>query len=252
MESGIAEMVGVQLYSVRQLLTDDPVRTVRGLAEIGYRWAELGGQEPSTVVSLLRENGIEARGAHVQLCDLAAPYDRLAELAAYGFSDVALAWVGPADRARREQVERLAELLGEAGRAAASLGMRMLYHNHEFEYQDMGGWTVDSVLRARLEGLPVYFELDVYHCTEAGVDAAAQLRRLAGRVPLVHAKDMSKQEGRGFVPVGEGRIDWPGVLASGRESGVESYIVEQDSSRQPLVDLRTSWVNLIGLLEEAE
>ena len=59
-------------------------------------------------------------------------------------------------------------------------------------------------------------------------------------------KDMAMHGGEQFyAEVGEGNLDWPGILAAAEEAGVQWYIVEQDiCQRDPFASLAISFNNL--------
>jgi sugar phosphate isomerase/epimerase len=78
-----------------------------------------------------------------------------------------------------------------------------------------------------------------------GEDPVAYLERYAGRVPLLHLKDMAPGEDRAFAEVGEGILDIPGILQAAEKAGTEWIIVEQDVCRRPpLESVRLSLENL--------
>src|SRR5438552_528648 len=93
-------------------------------------------------------------------------------------------------------------------------------------------------------------ELDTYWLQAAGASPATWLRKLKGRVPLVHLKDMTVVDGRAAqTEVGNGNLDWPEILSACREAGAEWLIVEQDETeRDPIESLTVSYRNLADLL----
>jgi sugar phosphate isomerase/epimerase len=80
----------------------------------------------------------------------------------------------------------------------------------------------------------VFFELDLGWVSTAGLDPAAEIRRLGRRVRWLHVKDVKPTTKRNFAlqmdpaVVGEGRIDWPGVLRAARLAGVRHFYIEQE------------------------
>ena len=79
-------------------------------------------------------------------------------------------------------------------------------------------------------------ELDTYWVQFGGCDPAAYVRKLAGRVPLVHVKDMTAGADRAFAEVGEGILDFKSIFAEAEKAGTEWYIVEQDSCARPPIE----------------
>jgi hypothetical protein len=108
------------------------------------------------------------------------------------------------------------------------------YHNHVFEFvQSDGAYLLDRLLDATDPAL-VALELDVYWAAYAGVDPAGYLRRRAGRVPLVHLKDLAAD--RSFAEVGDGTLDFAAIFATAEEGGVRWYIVEHDQPAMPALE----------------
>jgi sugar phosphate isomerase/epimerase len=93
-------------------------------------------------------------------------------------------------------------------------------------------------------------ELDTYWLQRAGASPSAWIRKLTGRVPLIHLKDMTIVNDQVVqAEVGEGNLDWPGILSACREAGTEWLVIEQDEgARDPLQSLAISYHNLARLL----
>ena len=96
-------------------------------------------------------------------------------------------------------------------------------------------------------------EPDTYWIQHGGGSPSAWCRKLAGRLPLVHLKDMAMVpiDGRPqqvFAEVGEGNLDWPAILEACRAGGCQWYIVEQDTCRRPPIEsLKISFDNLCAM-----
>jgi len=123
--------------------------------------------------------------------------------------------------------------------AALKLGkVRLGYHNHSHEFEPLEDATPYSVFFEDDCKLPL--EIDTMWVQYAGEDPAAWLRKAAGRIPMIHLKDMTKD--RVMAPVGEGILDWEAILTACKEGGVEWGIVEQDEcKRDPFDCLRSSY-----------
>ena len=144
------------------------------------------------------------------------------------------------------------ERFNGAADALRQRGKFLGYHNHSHEFAKLGGKDdfrseTAMELLARECGESVWFEIDTYWVAHGGGDPAAWLRRLGGRVPIIHVKDLAidldKQQY--MAEVGVGNLDWPGILAAAKEAGVRWYAVEQDVTyRDPFDSLQTSLDNL--------
>jgi sugar phosphate isomerase/epimerase len=246
------EPIALQLYTVRDLTSRDFIGALRQVAHAGYRAIELAGTNgvtPSDLRAALDDMGIRAVSAHVRLDDLRQPEDLLVQLQTLGCSYAALAWLPPEERGSVEGARSLAERLNQWGKTFRDEGVRFGYHNHDFEFAPLGSTTMFEILTAETNPDLVFFELDLYWSEYAGLDPAELIRRYAGRLPLLHMKDMRAGD-RSFAPVGTGTLNWTTIIEAAKTAGTEWFIVEQDRSDRPLDDVRTSLQNLRTLLDQ--
>jgi sugar phosphate isomerase/epimerase len=149
-------------------------------------------------------------------------------------------------RYRQEGVagyRRFAAEASEIGARLAEHKITLSYHNHSFEFQRFGRRTGLDILFE--ESVPAYFqaEIDTYWVQHGGADPAAWIRRMAGRMPVVHLKDMVilPDGSQAFAEVGEGNLNWPSILAACQVADPEWAVVEQDVCRiDPFESLRLS------------
>jgi sugar phosphate isomerase/epimerase len=137
--------------------------------------------------------------------------------------------------------ENLADILNTLGKKANAAGLKLLYHNHDFEFmKDAKGEVVIDYLLEHCDPEFVNFQMDLYWVTKAGADPLAYFEKYPGRFKLWHVKDMDS-EGK-FAPVGNGTIDFGRILAKKERSGMQSYFVEQDRTykMQPLEAIKVS------------
>jgi sugar phosphate isomerase/epimerase len=129
-------------------------------------------------------------------------------------------------------------------------GRTFVYHNHHFEFARFGSLTGMDVLLEEC-GEAVQFEPDTYWVQAGGGDVTQRLRKLSGRIDVVHFKDMvygPQAGGSIMAEVGEGNLNWPEIIATCRKAGVRWHIVEQDEcQRNPFDSLKISLANLSSL-----
>jgi sugar phosphate isomerase/epimerase len=199
----------------------------------------------------LDELNIKAVAAHISLDDLQTQPERtLADLKALGCSYAVVAYIAEERRQTVEQLRQVAAILNSSGAACKQAGIGFAYHNHAFEFAPVGGTTMFDLLLEETDPGLVAFELDLYWLRYAGDDPIEMLRRLAGRVPLAHIKDMAASEKREPAVVGEGVIPWRETLEACVAAGIQWYIVEQDNPTDPLAEVERSLRNLEKLLSE--
>jgi sugar phosphate isomerase/epimerase len=176
----------------------------------------------------------------------------LANIKTLGCSYAVVAYVAEDLRRTLEQVQQLASLFNSYGAICRDAGVQFAYHNHNFEFEPLDGSTIFDMLVESTDPALVAFELDVYWARYAGEDPVATIKRLARRVPLLHAKDMAEDEMSRVIdaPVGDGILPWPEILTASEQAGVEYYVIEQDHPRNPLSDTFKSLKCLRQLLNE--
>ncbi|QWX83845.1 sugar phosphate isomerase/epimerase [Cellulophaga sp. HaHaR_3_176] len=138
--------------------------------------------------------------------------------------------------------ENLTKIVNALGEKAHAAGLKLLYHNHDFEFmEDKDGIVPIDYLLEHTDPKFVNFQMDLFWVTKAGADPLAYFKKYPGRFKIWHVKDMDEQ-GR-FAPVGTGTIDFAKILAKKELSGMEYYMVEQDAtydSMKPLEVIKTS------------
>lgn len=243
--------VALQLYTVRDETARDFAGTVRRVAEMGYpavEFAGYGGLTAEQMVALLSETGLRAASTHVGLDALESDLDQqLDYCSAINCTHLVLPWLVPEYRTA-EAFRAMAPKLNEIGRRCADRGISFAYHNHDFEFAANGdeGKTLLDTLRDGTDAALVGFEVDVYWAAFAGIDPVELLGRYAGRVRLVHMKDLGAD--RGFAEVGDGTLDMRGICAAAETAGARWLIVENDAPRMPsLESARRSLENLRGM-----
>ncbi|MBS1724358.1 MAG: sugar phosphate isomerase/epimerase [Armatimonadetes bacterium] len=242
--------LAVQLFTLRDLLAEDVNKTLAGVSYSGFNFVETAGTCGLSVqefASALEDNGLEAVATHVGLDAVEQNLDETAEEAmALGAEWIVVPWV-PRD-AYADGWAAFAERLGTASERVLAKGLQLAYHNHDFEFVEENGTPGYEILwDSAPETLEA--ELDVFWAHAAGHDPADWLRRLAGRVPLVHFKD---GKGEQHVPVGEGDLDFVEIVKAARTVGVEWAIVELDHCpRDPLECVAASFDYLRSLGVEA-
>jgi sugar phosphate isomerase/epimerase len=244
--------VGIQLYTLREAMARDPERTLERLARMGYDEVEFAGYfgwSPREVRAVLAGVGLDSPSAHVGLDALRDDLEAtMATAAAIGHRWVVCPWV-PVEERTPDGYRRLAALLNRAGDSARAAGLRVAYHNHEFEFDPLPGDDLLplELLLKRTDPALVDFELDLYWAVRAGHDPIAWFRRHPGRFPLVHVKDMDGTAARGMVDPGQGVIDFAAIIAARDQGGVRHWFVEHDDPADPFATARTGLEYLRGL-----
>ena len=203
----------------------------------------------------LRKNGLRCVLTHIELTEIAEQTD--AQAAAhkiFGCPRIGIGYMPPEFRGSLPTVERFCNIVAPAAKRLRTLGMYLMYHNHAFEYERTpDGRTYMEYLSDRFAPEELGFTLDTYWVQYGGFDPAAEIRRLSGRVPCVHFKDMEilPDGERRYAPVGSGILDFDAILAALENSGCEHILVEQDEcfDEDPFACLQKSldYLHSLGL-----
>ena len=237
------ERVGVQLYTVRDLMAADPAGTLDAVAGMGYVEVETAGYAgltPADFAAALKNAGLAAPSAHIPLTDVESAPERLLEAAAVvGHRYLVVPWLAPELRETTDGYARVADVLNGFGATCAEQGIQLAYHNHDFEFAPIDGVVPYDLLLERCDAKLVKFEMDLFWAVKAGVDSAAYFHAWPGRFPMCHVKDMT--EDGDMVAVGDGRIDFATLFDAGATGGLQHYFVEHDNPEEPLASIRRSF-----------
>jgi sugar phosphate isomerase/epimerase len=233
---------GLQLYSLREQFKTDVPGTLAKVKAMGFDEVETAGTYGLSVPAFaaeLKKAGLHARSGHFGYENLRDdPAAVVRDARTLGATFVACAWIPHKEKFDRDTAQRAADVFNGAARAAKAEGLRFAYHAHGYEFEPSPDGTLFDTLAKATAGDGVNFEIDVLWARAGGVDPAALIEKLAGRVPLTHLKDMRK--GTVYtppvaslpddtnVPLGTGSLDFPAILRASEKAGVEYHFLEDE------------------------
>ncbi|MFW6132664.1 MAG: sugar phosphate isomerase/epimerase family protein [Planctomycetota bacterium] len=222
--------ISVQLYSVREQAARDLPGVLKQIADIGYKGVEpagLHGHAPQDVRRMLDDMGLVASSTHGPL----PSEDNLCEVVetaqALGY-EMVISGKGAEDFKTRDAILALAEQFQTAAELLKPHGLRMGYHNHWWEFDEVDGRLgYELFLEAASD---VFSELDTYWASNFGaVDVPALVARHAARLPILHIKDGPLIQDQPHTAVGAGKMDVPAVIGAADESVLQWVVVELDT-----------------------
>ncbi|OQO89355.1 sugar phosphate isomerase [Saccharomonospora piscinae] len=240
--------IGIQLYTVRSLMTHDPQGTLDALGEIGYATVGVSGRyghTPQEFRAMLDRAGLRAVLTHLSLDAVRGDWQRELDNAHVLGVDSVVVPSLPSSLWTPEGYRQVAAEFEAAGRAAREAGLRFLYHNHDFDFRTVDGQVLYDILLTETDPAHVNFEIDLYWAIHAGYDPVDYFARYPGRFPVFHVKDRAPDGS--FEDVGYGTIDFRRIFRQRRLSGVKEYVVEHDQPQDPLVSARRSFDTLWSL-----
>jgi sugar phosphate isomerase/epimerase len=245
------EKIGLELYTVRDLLAKDFEGTLAQVAKIGYKEVEFAGYFahlpefnplPKRAREILDADGLSAPATHVPYSALVPEnWARVIEASKILGHDYI---VNPSiDRELLKQPDgwkRAAETFNRAGEESQKAGIQFAYHNHVEEFKPMAdGKLPYDILLSESDPKLVKMEMDLGWAHEAKVDPLAYFAKYPGRFPLVHVKDFDKNDM--MTEVGSGVIDWKKIFAKSELAGIKHYLVEHDNPMLPLMSVEKSY-----------
>ena len=247
---------GLALYTVRDAMEKNPKKTLQAVSDAGYGYIEAAGYKdgkfygfsPKEFKAHLASLELIPLSTHQSSVSLENAASMMADVKAAGFEYFVVP-VPPMGLFVNDDngmdmkggVENLATILTTLGKQAHALDLKLLYHNHDFEFvKDSNGFKVIDYLLENCDSKYVNFQMDLHWVTKAKADPLAYFEKYPGRFKLWHVKDMDSQ-GR-FAPVGNGTIDFGRILNEKEQSGMQAYFVEQDETfaMEPLEAIKVS------------
>jgi len=229
------DMIGLQLYTVRDQLQTDFDGTLAKIAQIGYKNMEFAGyydRTPEQVRATLDRLQLVSTSSHIgaplMRQDAAAQIKSAKTIGqdyitipSYNFGKDLAGW-------RKGVAE-----FNQWGAMCRDAGIKLAYHNHNFEFAPLEGTTGYEILQNEVDPKLLDFELDLYWARFADQDPLALFAKHPGRFAMWHVKDMVvTDDKKGMSPVGKGTIDFKSYFAHAQQSGLKHFFVEHDSAAQ--------------------
>lgn len=254
--------IGLQMYTMRNVLeTPEEYRaTCKRIAEIGYEVIQVKPPQffsDEEFKAMIDECGLWADSVFAPTGHVCEQIDRAKKQAELFGCDVLRTNSIPSElRSNADGYRRYAEILNQEGEACKKAGLRYIYHFHAFEWVTFGKERGIDILLNETDPTCVYFQPDVFWLTSAGTEPSNSLRMFEGRAFSMHVKDYAIQQLEGaiesvpfhFASVGEGNLNWPGILKTANEIGIQRFVVEQDACKGDVFEaIQTSYQALRGM-----
>ena len=247
------ELMGIQLYSVRDDMKKDPLGTLKQLAGMGYKNVEHAnyvnrkfyGYSAAEIKKILADLGLTMPSGHTVMGrqhwdssakDFTDEWKWTVEDAAVlGQKFVISPWLDATLRQNYDDMKRYMDVFNKSGELCKKSGMKFGYHNHDFEFsQKLNDVMVYDIILQNTDPSLVVQQLDIGNMYNAGAKALDVMNKYPGRFESMHVKDEIKASGgndkyestilgKGIIPVKE-------VIDLGRKSGgTIHFIIEQES-----------------------
>jgi len=222
--------IAVQLYSLRDALSEDFEGIVRKLAEVGYLGVEPWANMPVSAADaarLFKELDLTVPSAHLGIPTGDNQSKILDDAAAYGIKRVIVPYQPREEFTSVDGVKRIADALNAGYEVCKANNLEFGYHNHDFEFTLVDGRLAYDLLLEHIDP-NILMQIDTYWVKGGGQDAAELVKRMGTRSPLLHIKDGPAEPGKAMTAVGDGVMDVPAIVTAGDEN-TEWLIVELDA-----------------------
>jgi sugar phosphate isomerase/epimerase len=235
--------MGLELYSFRREIAQSLPGTLSRVREMGFKEVEV-----SSLYGLDAKNlRNELEKVHLKCTSMVAQYEELDgkmdsvihDAKALGAEYVVCPWIPHGDKFTAEDERHGAASFNRWGADLRASGLQFCYHPHGFEFQPAGDGTLFDRLVGETQPENVNYEMDVFWIVYPGQNPVALLEKYPTRFPLMHLKDLAKDTPGNLsgsapeessVALGQGRVDWPTVLAAARRAGVKHYYIEDEAA----------------------
>lgn len=237
--------VGLQLYSLREQIVGNNIKSVIAQAvKAGYQELETYGYDPNKgffglkpkeFKESLAANGMTSPSGHYGLDsflgtaneEVLKVYIDVAKTV--GQQYLTIPYIGAELRKTVDDFKNLAEKMNKAAEMCKKSGLKLAYHNHDFEFQPIDGTMLYDVLLKETEHKLVSFEMDIYWVVRAGQDPVKMIDQHPGRFQMWHIKDMDRSKPDLNTEVGSGSIDFEKIFAKAKKAGLEHIFMEQEN-----------------------
>jgi sugar phosphate isomerase/epimerase len=241
--------VGIQLYSLRDIITKDVKNVIAKVAAAGYSEIEMYGLTPEQTffglsvkefAALMKQHNLKSPSGHYmpekflfengngdevkKLCDMAQ---------VMGHQYITIPWMKEERRKTIDQYKALAQKINEAGKICKAANLQLAYHNHDFEFADIDGQKGYDILLKETDSNLLKMEMDIYWVVKAGYDPIEIFKSNPGRFHMWHVKDMDKKDNKINTEIGNGSIDFKKIFSNATLAGVKHFFVEQENNYAP-------------------
>ncbi len=227
---------GIQLYTLRDQMPDDPKGILRQLSTFGFTQIEgfegdqgmFWNMPHMDFKKYINDLGMQMISSH---CNIFENFEEKAGQAAeVGMAYLICPYIGPQKSV--EDWKKVTEQFNDCGRICKENGIRFAYHNHEYTFKAFSGMIPQDFLMENTDPELVDHQMDIYWVVTGGADPIHYLKKYPNRFRLCHVKDRMKgvplDERSASCDLGTGSIDFPRILGQADKLGMKYYILEQE------------------------
>jgi sugar phosphate isomerase/epimerase len=250
--------IGLQLYSLRDTFPATVKSTLEQVAKIGYKEVEtygfsatdgFFGTSVKEFKKILSDNDLKAPSGHYDFASFIKDGNsdflkKIIEAANILENEyVTVPWLEESMRQSTDDYKKIASKINEAAVLCKKSGLKLAYHNHDFEFKNFGDTTGYEILLHETDKNLVDFEMDLYWVIRSGNDPLKLFKENPGRFKMWHVKDMAKDNPEWNTEIGNGSINYKSIFAEAKLSGMQHFFVEHETNYvpNPMESVKTSF-----------
>jgi sugar phosphate isomerase/epimerase len=255
---GKSKQIGIQLYTVRDLIVNDPVKTLTEISKIGYTQLEpysyadgkIYGLAYTEFSNVVKDLGMKIVSGHYSTGlgettkgNLRNGWeDAVADAKGASQKYMVIPSLYSEEMASIDALKKVCELMNKGGEVCKKYGIRLGFHNHASEFKMLEGQLIYDVMLQELDPKLVTMELDLFWIINAGYDPLQYFKKYPGRFELWHVKDMEKENRNSNADLGAGSIDFKSIFAQAKQSGMKHFFMEQENyNESPMISVKNGF-----------
>jgi sugar phosphate isomerase/epimerase len=235
---------GIQLYSLKDEFPKGIENVISQISKAGYSFVEgygfsdkngYFGLTSEKFKDLLDQYQLTSPSSHFDFGgweksqDNAILQSYIASAKVLKQDYVTIPFINPEIFKTVETSKAFAEKVNRASKIVKDAGLKLAYHNHDFEFFDLNGTTGFDILLQETDPDLVDFEMDLYWVVRAKQDPLKYFGNYPGRFTMWHVKDMRKSDNTLNTEIGNGSIDFKPIFENAKLAGLKYPIVEQEN-----------------------
>jgi sugar phosphate isomerase/epimerase len=229
--------IGLQLYSLRDVIFKDVKGTLEKVASFGYTELEHFGYKDGKLFGLpigeigkmTADLGMRITSGHYQTSHFEQWEQAVADAKSIGIENMVISSLRKEEHDTLSNLKKVCESINKKAEISKASGIKMGYHNHDSEFKELEGKVAYDVMLAELDPKLVAMELDLFWAVYANQDPLKMFAAHPGRFEQWHVKDMDKLDRKRNADVGTGSIDFKIIFSQEKLAGLKHFYVEQET-----------------------
>lgn len=241
--------IGIQLWTLRDTLPKDVKGVLEQVGKVGFNEVETFGFSPTNgffgtsvkdFKAILSDNDLKATSNHFDFngyiengnTDALQSYTEAANI--LGSEYITVPYIVENLRGKSgDDYKKLALKINKAAEICKNAGIKLAYHNHDFEFEKFGSTNGYEILLKETDKNLVDFEMDLYWVLRSGNNPLELFKEHPGRFKMWHVKDMDKVNPDFNAEIGTGTLDFKAIFAQAELSGMKRFFLEHESNYLP-------------------